>query len=74
MDCQPLSMVDVGFKRVLQALEPRYKCPSHKYFTDVIAPKIYTGMKEEVSKLIGAAKYISFTTDIWSSMLIELLY
>jgi len=24
-------------------------------------------MKEEVSKLIGAAKYISFTTDVWSS-------
>lgn len=68
VDCQPLSMVeDVGFKRVLQILEPRYKCPSRKFFTDTIIPKIYTGMKEEVSKLIDEAKHISFTTDIWSS-------
>ena len=59
VDCQPLWMVeDVGFKRVLQVLEPHYKCPSRKYCTDTI---------EEVSKLIGTAKYISFTTDLWSS-------
>ena len=68
VDCQPLSVVeDVGFKRVLQILEPCYKCPSRKYFTDTIVPKIYTGMKEEVSKLISGAKHISFTTDMWSS-------
>ena len=68
VDCQPLSMVeDIGFKRVLQSLEPRYKCPSRKYYTDTIIPRIYTGMKEEVSKLVGGAKHISFTTDIWSS-------
>ena len=68
VDCQPLSMVeDVGFKRVLQILEPCYKCPSCKYFTDTILPKIYTGMREEVTKLIGGAKHIIFTTDIWSS-------
>ena len=68
VDCQPLSMVeDIGFKRVLQTLEHRYKCPSRKYYTDTIIPKIYTGMKDEVYKLVGGAKYISFTTDIWSS-------
>ena len=68
VDCQPLSMVeDVGFKRVLQILEPHYKCPSRKYFTDTIVPKINTGMKKEVSKFIGGAKRISFTTDVWSS-------
>ena len=53
IDCQPLSVVeDVGFKRALQILKPRYKCPSRKYFTDTIIPKIYTGMKGEVSKLL----------------------
>ena len=47
VDCQPLSMVeDIGFKRVLQSLEPRYKCPSRKYYTDTIIPKIYTGMRD----------------------------
>ena len=49
---------DIGFKRVLQILELRYKCPSYEYFTDTIIPKIYTGMKGEVSKLLGGAKYI----------------
>ena len=58
---------DIGFKRALQILKPRSKCPSCKYFTDTIVPKIYAGMKREVSKLIGGAKHISFTTDIWSS-------
>ena len=59
VDCQPLSMAeDVGFKRVLQSLEPCYKCPSRKYFTDIIILKIYTGMKEAVSKLIGEAKHL----------------
>ena len=68
VDCQPLSMVeDVGFKRVLQILELHYKCPSRKYFTDTIIPKNYTGMKGEVSKLLGGAKHISLMTDIRSS-------
>ena len=59
VDCRPASMIkDVGFKQVLQTLEPRYKCPSRKYFTDTIVPKIYTGMKKEVSKLIAGAKHI----------------
>ena len=60
---------DVGFRTVLQIiiLEPHYKCRSRKYFIDTIIPKIYTGMKEEVSKLIGGAKHISFPMDLWSS-------
>ena len=65
---------DVGFRQVLRILEPCYQCPSRKYYTDTIIPKIYQGMKAEVLKLIndGSAdgtegNYISFTTDAWSS-------
>ena len=75
IDSQPLSVVeDVGFRQVLRILEPCYQCPSRKYYTDTIIPKIYQGMKAEVLKLIndGSAdgtegNYISFTTDAWSS-------
>lgn len=75
IDCQPISMVeDVGFKQVLKTLEPRYQCPSRRYFTETIIPKIYAGMKEEVLKLIhdgstasAERNYVSFTTDAWSS-------
>ena len=68
IDCHPLSVTeDVGFNRVLKTLEPRYNCPSRKYFTDSVIPKICNGMKEEVSKLISSDKpIVSLTTDIWS--------
>ena len=71
IDCQPISMVeDVGFRQVLKLLEPRYQCPSRKYFTETIIPKIYSGMKEEVVRLINSCddeSYLSFTMDAWSS-------
>jgi len=75
IDCKPISMVeDVGFRQALKMLEPRYQCPSRKYFTETIIPKIYTGMKEEIFKLSNSnntasaeGNYVSFTTDAWSS-------
>ena len=78
IDCQPILVVDdVGFRRVLKTLEPRYHCPSRKYsrkcFTETIISKIYTGMKEEVLKLTNSSdgdsaerNYVSFTSDAWS--------
>ena len=52
--CQPISLVeDVGFRQVLKTLEPCYQYPSRRYFTEAIIPKIHTGMKEEVLKLIN---------------------
>ena len=54
VDCQPLSVVeDVGFKQVLRTPEPRYQCPSRKYYTETVIPKIYKGMKVEVLKFIN---------------------
>ena len=47
----PLSIAeDIEFNRVLKALEPRYKCPSRKYFAECIIPKICGGMKEEMQQ------------------------
>ena len=68
IDCHPLSVAeDVGFNRVLKALEPRYNCPSRRYFTDSVIPKICSGMKEEISRLLSSEEpVVSLTTDIWS--------
>ena len=71
INCQPISIVeDVGFRQVLKLLEPHYQCSSRKYFTETIIPKIYSGMKEEVVRLINSCddeSYLSFTMDAWSS-------
>ena len=68
IDCHHLSVVEeVGFRRILDVPEPRYTCPSCKYYTDTIIPKIFSGMKDEIGKLINSEEgSISFTTDIWS--------
>ena len=68
IDCHHLSVVEeVGFRRILDVLEPRYTCPSCKYYTDTTIPKIFSGMKDEIGKLINSEEgSISFTTDIWS--------
>ena len=68
IDCHPLSVTeDVGFTQVLKVLEPRYNCPSRKYFMECIIPKICAEIKEEVSKLVSSDEpVVSLTTDIWS--------
>ena len=64
IDCQPISVVeDVRFRQVLRTLEPRYQCPSRKYFTETIIPKIYSGMKEEVLKLLNSSNAAIASTE-----------
>jgi len=61
---------NIGFKQVLKVLEPHYHCPSRKYFTEVIVPKTFAEMREEIMKLINSfyyESYLSFTMDAWSS-------
>ncbi|KAL1249064.1 hypothetical protein QQF64_022382 [Cirrhinus molitorella] len=68
LDDQPLSVVDnVGFRRLLGVLEPRYDIPSRPYITDVMLPKVYDEVKNHVRSLVHDATAISFTTDIWTS-------
>ena len=70
IDSQPLYIVeDPGFISFVKNLEPRYKIPSRKYFTEKIFPKIIKGVKVEVDKILHSPniKYYSFTTDVWST-------
>lgn len=68
LDDQPLSVVEnVGFRRLLSTLEPRYEIPSRSYITDVMVPKLFEDVKKNVRNLVKAASALSFTTDIWTS-------
>ena len=67
LDDQPLSVVDnVGFRRLLKVLEPRYEIPSRLYITDLMLPKVYDKVKNHVRSLVHDAEAISFTM-IWTS-------
>lgn len=69
LDEQPLSVVqDAGFTRLLTHLEPRYKIPGRKYFTDVALPELYQTLYNNINTLLQSnVSKISFTSDIWSS-------
>ena len=70
LDYQPLSVVtDVGFTSLLQTIEPRYKMPSRKYFTDNVLPKIKESTDAKLAQLLKDVKFLSLTTDIWRTSL-----
>ena len=68
VDNQPLSLVEnIGFQRLLKLLKPQYQVPSRKYVTEKILPSIHSKMRNELEKQIQQTKFLSFTTDIWTS-------
>ena len=68
IDLQPFSIVeDVGFCRLMADLEPRYALPSRCYLSDVVVPEIHSKVKHRITELLQSAKYVSLTTDIWTS-------
>ncbi|KAK7886511.1 hypothetical protein WMY93_026132 [Mugilogobius chulae] len=67
---QPFTVVeDMGFRLLMQHLEPRYQIPSRRYFSDSCLPVLYDHIANYIHTLLGKkqADYISFTTDIWTS-------
>ncbi len=67
LDDQPLSVVDnVGFRRFVNVLEPKYEIPSRRHVTDIVLPQIHDAVKKHVVCMLHDIKAISFTTDIWS--------
>ncbi|KAJ4924591.1 hypothetical protein JOQ06_003544, partial [Pogonophryne albipinna] len=55
---------DVGFRRLIEHIEPRYSLPSRRHLADVCLPVVANHIHELLATDITA---ISFTTDIWSS-------
>ncbi|XP_049319320.1 E3 SUMO-protein ligase ZBED1-like [Astyanax mexicanus] len=70
-DCQPLSLVeDVGFRDLLQLLEPSYVLPSRKAIKTMISQR-YEEKKEQVKKELQSAVAVSLTADMWTSINME---
>lgn len=68
VDCHPFSIVDdSGFVNLVQCLEPRYTIPSRRYFTENVLPIIHDRLLSGVKDELAGAKFISFTSDIWST-------
>ena len=68
LDDQPLSVVDnVGFRRLLNILDPRYEVPGRRYITETMLPNLHDFVKEHIHRLLCDMSAISLTTDIWSS-------
>jgi len=66
-DNQPFSIVeDQGFIELMAHLEPRYLIPSRKYFTQEALPKFYTNGRSSIAEEINEAKFLSFTSDLWT--------
>ncbi|CAH1114870.1 unnamed protein product [Psylliodes chrysocephalus] len=67
-DYQPLSLVEnQGFLEYSRALQPLYKPPSRKKITYDLLPKKYAEATSALKNILSNVKYISLTTDIWTS-------
>lgn len=68
LDDQPLSVTEnVGFRRLIEHLEPRYQLPSRHYFTEKALPALHTKLRGHLQAMLTGVPSLSFTTDIWSS-------
>jgi len=69
VDSEPFTLVDhIGFTRLMKLVEPRYKLPSDKYFSEKLIPEMYGKVCEKVKVLVSEADHVSITTDVWSSV------
>ncbi|KAK7901399.1 hypothetical protein WMY93_018168 [Mugilogobius chulae] len=53
---------------MLNSVEPRYKIPSRRHFTDTVMPDLYKDAKEKTLKSLEKASRISLTCDAWTSV------
>ncbi|GFR60261.1 zinc finger BED domain-containing protein 1 [Elysia marginata] len=68
MDMQPLSVVeDRGFRRLVEALDPRYDIVSRKRLSSQLLPEKYNSMKTRVIEELRSVAHVSLTTDCWTS-------
>lgn len=68
LDAEPFTLVErEGFSNLMKHLVPRYSLLSRTYFSRTLMPEIYKEIRTQMEAKLSTAKYISFTTDIWTS-------
>ena len=67
LDDQPFPAVgDLGYRSLMEYMEPRYILPSRHHFADVCLPETYVVARHIHELLARVIPAISYTTDIWS--------
>lgn len=67
-DLQPFSVVkDEGFKALINYLEPGYKMPSRYILSNTLLDAQYSEAQKKLKDELENAKYVSITTDGWTS-------
>ena len=68
IDLQPFSVVEgTGFICLVAELDSRFVLPSRCYLSEVVVPEIHAKTKFKITELLQSTKYVSMTTDIWTS-------
>ena len=69
VDLRPYSVVEnVGFQGMVNTLDPKYKIPSRRYFTDTAIPTLYSETKVKVLDTLMEAGRVALTCDAWTSI------
>ena len=56
----------IGFRRLMQAIIPKYNLRGRNFFTDYVCKDLYEKVAAEVKNVIKEFKYMTFTSDIWT--------
>lgn len=68
-DMQPLSIVEnSGFRKLINLFDSRYKLPSHKLIGTTLIPNLYESTRKMIESILSHTKYVSLTSDIWTSL------
>lgn len=67
LDAEAFALVErKGFARLIKYLAPQYPLPCRTYFSEKIIPQLYENLKTCICEKLATARYISFSTDIWT--------
>ena len=58
----------LGFRRLLEKMNPQYDLPSSKYFSKVAIPALYKETRQKLESDLKEVGFFSATADIWSSI------
>ena len=65
----PVSTVEEGgFRNLMYKLNPKYHCPSRKYFSEKELPQLYTHVRDtKIKPQMEEVLRFSITSDLWTS-------
>lgn len=67
-DMVPIATVkQVGFKKLLKTMDPRYELPSRNYFAREALPQMYNEVRLSLADRLANVTHFALTSDMWSS-------